>query len=133
MVKHALEIKLGRLSIRMNFIKHRNSGLIVLGKKITMCKHMDSIQITRKVNHEENLIEEILSKDIEIHEEISLEIENNLIKQVLEALIEKLKKKDVIIGENHVKNINRVNIICTLERINHDLRITHPVIKSTPL
>lgn len=74
---------------------------------------MDSIQTTPKVNHEENLIEGILPKEIGIYEEINLEIENDLIKQKLEPLIEKLKK-DGSIGENPVKNINRMSIIYKL-------------------
>ena len=72
---------------------------------------MDTIQIKPKISYEENLIEDLLHKKIEIIEKINLEIENNLIKQKLEPLIEKLKK-DVTIGENLVKNIDRVNIIC---------------------
>ena len=76
----------------MNCIRHRNCGIIVKGEKITICKHMDSIQTTPRVIHEENLIEDLLPKEIEIYEEINLEIENNLIKRKLEPLIEKLKK-----------------------------------------
>ena len=40
----------------MNFIKHKNDGIIVQGEKITICKHMDSIQITARVSYEENSI-----------------------------------------------------------------------------
>ena len=67
----------------------------------------------------------------EIYEEINLIIRNNFIKQKLALLIEKLKK-DGTIGENPVKNIDRVNNICKLEIKNPDLKITCPIIKATP-
>ena len=40
---------------------------------------MDSIQTKLRIIHEENLIEDLMPKDVEIYEEINLEIENNLI------------------------------------------------------
>ena len=52
---------------------------------------MDSIQTTPKISYKENLIENLLPKEIEIYEEINLEAENNLMKQKLKPLIEKLK------------------------------------------
>ena len=52
---------------------------------------MDTIQTKPKISYEENLIEDLLHKKIEIIEKINLEIENNLIKRKLEPLIEKLK------------------------------------------
>ena len=63
----------------MNFIKHWNGGNIVQEEKITVCKHMDSIQTKLRIIHEENLIEDLMPKDVEIYKEINLEIENNLI------------------------------------------------------
>ena len=91
---------------------------------------MDTIQIKPKISYEENLIEDLLHKKIEIIEKINLEIENNLIKRKLEPLIEKLKKNRTI-GENPVKNIDKVNIICKLKLINLDLRKTCLIIKAT--
>lgn len=129
-MKPTLRNKVAKFLIGMNFIKHRNSGLIVQGEKITMCKHMNSIQTTPRVSHEENLIENILPKEVEIYQNKNLEMENVLIKQKLEALIEKLKKYRTI-GENPIKNINRVNIICILGTINTDLQLTCPIIKAS--
>lgn len=45
---------------------------------------MDSIQITARVNHDENLLENMLPKEVAISEEINLEVENNFIKQKVE-------------------------------------------------
>ena len=56
---------------------------------------MESIHTTLKVSNEENLIEDILPKEIEIYKEINLEVENNIIKQKLQPLIEKLKKVEL--------------------------------------
>lgn len=42
-------------------------------------------------------------------------------------------KKYGTIGEILVKNINRVNIICTLEILNSDLKLAYPVIKGNPM
>ena len=50
---------------------------------------------------------------------------------MLQHLIEKLKKNETI-GQNPVKNIDRVNIICKLEIMNSDLRITCPTMRVTP-
>ena len=45
---------------------------------------MDSIQTTPRVSYQENLIEDMLPREIAIYEEIILKIKNNLIKQKLE-------------------------------------------------
>ena len=77
----------------MNSLKHRNGGIIVEREKITICKHMDSIQITIRIRFVENIINDILPKEIEIYEEINLKVENNFIKRKLEPQIEKLEKR----------------------------------------
>ena len=115
----------------MNFIKHRNDRIIVQGEKINICKHINTIQTTLRVSHEENLIKDISFKEIEIYQEINLEVENNFIKQKIRTPNRKIKKKYGTIRENPIKNNDRVNIICKLEIINPDLRITCSIIKAT--
>ena len=115
----------------MNFIKHRNGWIIIQGEKDTLCKQMDNVQTIPLKNMTKNFTEELIPKEAENFVELNFKIENEFLRQRLEPLIEKLKK-DGTIGENPVRNINRVKVICKFEIINLDLRITCLVIKATP-
>ena len=101
-VKPTLGNKTTRFLIGINFTKYKNGCIIVQGKMDTICKQMNSIHTIPLIKYNENIIEEILPREITSYieelEDISLEIEDNLTNRRLEHIIKKLKD-DGTIGE----------------------------------